>query len=382
MYCKKCGAEIEDNSVYCPECGVKIRNKEEIPEAPYSYKSEESGINDPLWEPENNKKTEGSDDTSKRIRWLAGGLLGVVVVAAAGILSWKILKPSEPDPTEPTVKIGEAVAEIKSEGSDKNTALSNKETGKQENTGSKDDVSVALSPESEADIPVDEESTLSGEEGLSKPEEGILTSKENTPELESSELTEDENTEDPGVDIKLNEEKTPENSSEQNSASGGAFILEAAEPDLTSLKEAGVITANATSTFAQPDADHSPILLFDKKDNTFWQEGTEGPGKGESVSFGLDDTYQIQYLGFKLGNWTDDQRYAQGSKPKTVTLTAGGSFGQVTFDGDKKVEWVKVDPPVTADTVLLKINDVYTGASEDTCITEIMIYGNKTEGGK
>ena len=74
---------------------------------------------------------------------------------------------------------------------------------------------------------------------------------------------------------------------------------------------------------------------------------------------GLDDTYQIQYLGFKLGNWTDDQHYAGSSKPKTVTFMAGGSSGQVTFDGDKKVEWVKADPPVTADTVLLEINDVY-----------------------
>ena len=174
--------------------------------------------------------------------------------------------------------------------------------------------------------------------------------------------------------MKLKEE-APENISEQNSGSGGAFILEAVEPDLTSLREAGVITANATSTFARPDTDHSPMLLFDKKDNTFWQEGTEGSGKGESVSFGLDDTYQIQYLGFKLGNWTDDQHYAGSSKPKTVTFMAGDSSGQVTFDGDKKVEWVKADPPVTADTVLLEINDVYAGTAEDTCITEIMVYG-------
>ena len=84
---------------------------------------------------------------------------------------------------------------------------------------------------------------------------------------------------------------------------------------------------------------------------------------------------QIQYLGFKLGNWTDDQHYAGSSKPKTVTFMAGDSSGQVTFDGDKKVEWVKADPPVTADTVLLEINDVYAGTAEDTCITEIMVYG-------
>ena len=52
---------------------------------------------------------------------------------------WKILKPSEPDPTEPTVKIGEAVAEIKNEGSDKKNAQSNEETGKQENVKSRAD---------------------------------------------------------------------------------------------------------------------------------------------------------------------------------------------------------------------------------------------------
>ena len=146
MYCKKCGSEIEDNAVYCPECGVKLRDNEELPEAPYSYEPEESGINEPLWEPEEAKTG------NKKLRWLAGGLLGVVVVAAAGILSWKILKPSEPDPAEPTVKIGEAVAEIKNEGSDKKNAQSNEETGKQENIKNKDDVSVALSSGSDTDL--------------------------------------------------------------------------------------------------------------------------------------------------------------------------------------------------------------------------------------
>ena len=285
-----------------------------------------------------------------------------------------ILQKNSFNPAEPTVKIGEAVAEIKNEGSDKKNAQSNEETGKQENIKNKDDVSVALSSGSDTDISIDGENTITDEEELSASETGTSTNGENTSDSDISELTEDEDITESGVSVKLKEE-APENISEQNSGSGGAFLLEAVEPNLTSLREAGVITANATSTFARPDTDHSPMLLFDKKDNTFWQEGTEGSGKGESVSFGLDDTYQIQYLGFKLGNWTDDQHYAGSSKPKTVTFMAGDSSGQVTFDGDKKVEWVKADPPVTADTVLLEINDVYAGTAEDTCITEIMVYG-------
>ena len=365
MYCKKCGAETQSNSVYCPKCGVKLGNDEEMPEVPYSDGPEGPGTNAPLWEPGSNKNKRSedlqySDETScpwdseflkysgtqgypgdlgyqeradeektgKRwIKWLVGGTIGVVVVAATGILAWKILKPSEQETLEPTVKIGEAVAEIKNESSDKKTASPSEETEKYENIESKDDISVALSQESEME---DSETNVSESEGYTF---------------------------------------------EQNSASGGAFLLETAEPDLTSLREAEVITANATSVFSQSDEDHSPMLLFHKKDNTYWQEGIEGPGKGESVSFGLDDTYHIQYLGFKLGNWTDNPHYSESSKPKTVTITAGGSSGQVTFDGDKKVEWVKADSPVTADSVMLKIDDVDTGTAEDTCITEIMIYG-------
>ena len=185
MYCKKCGAEIEDNAVYCPECGVKIRDNEEMPEAPYSCEPEESGINDPLWEPEE------ANTGNKKLRWFAAGLFGVVFVAAAGILSWKILKPSEPDPTEPTVKIGEAVAEIKNEGSDKKNAQSNEETGKQENVRNKDDVSVALSSDSDTGIPIDGENTVTDEEGLPASETGTSTNGENTSDSDTRELTED-----------------------------------------------------------------------------------------------------------------------------------------------------------------------------------------------
>jgi len=36
MYCKKCGAEIPDNSVYCPVCGEKAENDEESNEDDFS----------------------------------------------------------------------------------------------------------------------------------------------------------------------------------------------------------------------------------------------------------------------------------------------------------------------------------------------------------
>lgn len=139
-----------------------------------------------------------------------------------------------------------------------------------------------------------------------------------------------------------------------------------------------VIAANATSTISQKGTDNSPMLLFDGRDDTTWQEGVNGYGINESVSFSFDTTHQIKYIGFKLGNWKNDKYYFGNAMPKTMTLTFGNYSGQVTFNGVRDIEWVEVNNTVTADSMRITIDDVYPGTSwEDTCITEIMVYAKQ-----
>lgn len=194
----------------------------------------------------------------------------------------------------------------------------------------------------------------------------------------SSETSGKEIKEIPGeeIDRKMKSMKSGETSVAQPTPEETKASLMTDEPDVSKLHKANVIAANASSTISQEGTSNSPMLLFDGKEDTNWQEGVDGYGIYETISFSFDDFYKVKYIGFKLGNWKTDRYYAGNAKPKTMTLTFGDYIGQITFTGERKVEWVEVNKAVNANSMNISIDDVYPGTQwEDTCITEIMVYG-------
>lgn len=154
--------------------------------------------------------------------------------------------------------------------------------------------------------------------------------------------------------------------------------LMASEPDLSAYYRVPVIAANASSTITQQGTNNNPMLLFDGRDDTSWQEGVNGYGINENVAFSFDAAAKIKYIGFKLGNWKNDKYYYGNAKPKTMTLAFGDYSGQVTFTGERGVEWVEVNHALNSDSMRITVNDVYPGTSwEDTCISEIMVYAEQ-----
>ena len=147
-------------------------------------------------------------------------------------------------------------------------------------------------------------------------------------------------------------------------------------PNLAGYQTVNVLNASASSTIVQTKTDNNPMKLFDGRDDSTWQEGVQGYGIGEMVSWNMDRKYNIKYIGFKLGNWASDYYYYGNAKPKTITLTAGDFTGQVTFTNDRAVQWVELSNEVPADSMKIQINDVFPGTTwQDTCITEILVYG-------
>ena len=194
----------------------------------------------------------------------------------------------------------------------------------------------------------------------------------------SSENSKEKIKETPGeeLDRKMESMQSEKTSAEQPKSEETKASLIADEPDVSKLHKANVIAANASSTISQEGTSNSPILLFDGKDATNWQEGVDGYGISETISFSFDDFYKVKYIGFKLGNWKTDRYYVGNAKPKTMTLAFGDYVGPVTFTGERKVEWVEVNNAVKANSMRVSIDDVYPGTQwEDTCITEIMVYG-------
>ncbi len=138
-----------------------------------------------------------------------------------------------------------------------------------------------------------------------------------------------------------------------------------------------VIAANASSIVSQNVSPHEPMLLFDDNEETNWQEGVDGFGEGENVSFSFDRVYQVKYLAFKLGNWKSDDDYYANGRPKTLTIVLGDYSWDVTFNDERTTAWVELSQAVDADSMRVEIREVYPGTVwEDTCITDIMMFGD------
>lgn len=205
------------------------------------------------------------------------------------------------------------------------------------------------------------------------PEEIMEVFPENSSETSGEKIKETPGEE---LDRKMASMQSEKSSAEQPEPEETKASLITDEPDVSKLHKANVIAANASSTISQEGTSNSPILLFDGKDATNWQEGVDGYGISETISFSFDDFYKVKYIGFKLGNWKTDRYYVGNAKPKTMTLAFGDYVGPVTFTGERKVEWVEVNNAVKANSMRVTIDDVYPGTQwEDTCITEIMVYG-------
>ena len=145
-----------------------------------------------------------------------------------------------------------------------------------------------------------------------------------------------------------------------------------------SYMQANITSAIATSNINQTNYNNTANMMFDRNDNTSWQEGVAGYGIGERIAVTLSKEYKLKYLSFKMGNWRDDHFYAGNCRPKTLTIIINNDFEQqITFDDIKAEQWIELSHEVIANQLIFIIDDVYIGGRwEDTCINEIGIYGS------
>lgn len=146
----------------------------------------------------------------------------------------------------------------------------------------------------------------------------------------------------------------------------------------TRLTMDNVHQATRTSEYVQDGSTNGPDMLLDGDQTTSWQEGVPGDGIGESVTFYLNQEYDVKYLSFKLGNWRDDRLYAGNNTPTSLMLTLDGHVYYVDFpfNYDRQEFFVEISQEFPVSTFSITINAVHRGTSwQDTCIAEVGIYG-------
>ncbi len=140
----------------------------------------------------------------------------------------------------------------------------------------------------------------------------------------------------------------------------------------------GVLDASASSVIAQEGHDNSADMVLDGRDETSWQEGVDGTGTGESLTFDFDREYKVKYISFKLGNWRTEDYYRQNNRPKTLEIITDSSVSTVTFPNSREEYWVEFSEECPTSRIQIVVKDVYRGTSSkwnDTCVAGIEMYG-------
>ena len=277
MYCEKCGAELEDGSKFCTNCGASVEDYEEKKEEP----TEQLLWDDDLPKvPDNRRKKKNEDkESAGRSMWIVSIGITILILLVTAVALWMILKSEKSisDDSDITVQVSKAPKKEEAEELDR------------------DDDTATADIREEEDATEDDELERKFEEVEAEYFRGSAKAKA---EAEAKAETE--------------AKAVPTQAPIQEPTT----VSLAAAPDLSGLREITVIAANASSTISQTKNSNDPMLLFDHRDDTSWQEGVDGYGVNEAVNFSFDGMHKVKYIAFKLGNWKNDKYYYGNAKPK------------------------------------------------------------------
>ena len=280
MYCEKCGTKLEDNARFCPNCGSPV-GSENIPKG-----NEEDNINQEReqdifeWEAPfvpDNQPSQGGKGGNKTT-WIVSIAVTIAIILVTGGLIWYLLKPDSAPKDDVVVNPVKTAMKETSEGSGESEETEDQESNSIEITEKSEETKTDESSETEnVEIKIggaantDKKTQDSAQEAAPASGEEKLSPDQGSEKIQNTEQQAAEN----------HPEPAPASVSEEATASA---VLYEGTPDVSLLKEVSVISANATSTISQTKTNNNAMLLFDKKDDTSWQEGVSGYGINESVT--------------------------------------------------------------------------------------------------
>lgn len=146
--------------------------------------------------------------------------------------------------------------------------------------------------------------------------------------------------------------------------------------------QVGVSSATASSVIQQDGIDNTPHVLYDGQLWSSWQDGVDGDGIGENITFNFDRAYNVRYLILRLGNWYDtDDYYYRNNRPSKMTFILGDDKFDVDFPDQKTEFTLELSEDVEASGLQMIIDGVYPGTMyQDTCINEVDVYGKPADG--
>lgn len=118
--------------------------------------------------------------------------------------------------------------------------------------------------------------------------------------------------------------------------------------------------------------------LMDGDTKTPWQEGVEGDGIGEKITYQPEEGAAVCVIRIYPGNGRSESAFQENNRPETMTLSMDGKEQILKLDDAGQFYTFSSKKPVKAKEITLTIDSVYKGSKwQDTCISELEFYGTK-----
>ncbi len=162
----------------------------------------------------------------------------------------------------------------------------------------------------------------------------------------------------------------------------GGTSFELASDEAAALSGLEHLTGGTLSVSSQLTGKSGTVygaaFLNDGDTSTPWEEGVEGDGIGEQITYEPESGTNLQVIRIYPGNGRSDKAFQENNRPKTITLEIDGKKQTLNFDDAGHFYTFSSKKPVTAKQVKLIIDSVYQGSKwQDTCISEVEFYGTR-----
>lgn len=162
----------------------------------------------------------------------------------------------------------------------------------------------------------------------------------------------------------------------------GGTSFELASDETAALSGLEHLTGGTLSVSSQLTGKSGTVygaaFLNDGDTSTPWEEGVEGDGIGEQITYEPESGTKLQVIRIYPGNGRSDKAFQENNRPKAITLEIDGKKQTLNFDDAGHFYTFSSKKPVTAKQVKLIIDSVYPGSKwQDTCISEVEFYGTR-----
>ncbi|MBQ7039673.1 MAG: NINE protein [Clostridia bacterium] len=148
--------------------------------------------------------------------------------------------------------------------------------------------------------------------------------------------------------------------------------------EIENLDVISVLESESSSHLKSKNTEYTASLCTDGNPLTCWQDGVEGNGEGESLTFKFENKEPV--IGFSIlnGKQKSEKAFTENARAQMVTVEIDGKSYTLTLDDTMEIQAFRLDSAKEISEISFIINSAYPGGKwEDLCISEIGFYKEK-----